>query len=93
MAWQLDLLKTDYIDFGFLHCIDDQEDLELVMSNGLWDYMKELKAQGVIRHLGFSSHNPVIARQLIDTGLVDQFMFSINPAYDYQQGEYGMGQS
>ena len=58
-AWQLELLKTDYTDMGFLHCVDDLEDLYKVMTGGLWDYMKSLKADGTIRHLGFSSHNQI----------------------------------
>lgn len=89
--WELSLLETDYTDMGFLHCVDDTEDLDKVMQGGLWDYMKSLKDDGAIRHLGFSSHNPAIARRILDTGLVDLFMFSINPAYDYQKGEYGLG--
>lgn len=91
--WQLDLLRTDYTDVGFIHCIDDRDDLEQVMKNGLWDYMKALKAEGKIRHLGFSSHNPDIARRILETGLVDLMMFSINPAYDYQEGEYAIGEA
>lgn len=82
--WQLKLLNTDYTDVGFIHCVDDEEDLQEVMTGGIWEHMKELKKQGIIRHLGFSSHNPAIARKIIDTGLVDIFMFSINPSYDYQ---------
>ena len=54
--------------------------------------MKNLKEEGKIRHLGFSSHNPRTARRLIDTGLVDMFMFSINPSYDYQKGDYAIGE-
>ena len=92
-AWQLKLLNTDYTDVGFLHCVDDLDDLDTVMNGGLWDYMKSLRALGAIRHLGFSSHNPDIARRILDTGLVDLFMFSINPAYDYQSGdEYAIGE-
>jgi len=90
--WELKLLNTDYTDIGFIHCVDDKKDLIEVMDSGLWDYMKELKKQNVIRHLGFSSHNPDIARRILDTGLIDMFMFSINPAYDYQKGEYGIGE-
>lgn len=90
--WQLKLLGTDYTDMGLIHCVDDMDDLDEVLTHGLWDYMKELKAEGQIRHLGFSSHNPAIARRLLETGLVDLFMFSINPAYDYQKGEYGVGE-
>ena len=25
IQWQLDCLQTDYIDFGFIHCIDEEE--------------------------------------------------------------------
>jgi predicted aldo/keto reductase-like oxidoreductase len=53
--------------------------------------MKCLKAEGKIRHLGFSSHNPDVARRLLDTGLMDMMMFSINPAYDYRKGRYAIG--
>ena len=72
--------------------MDDTDDLDEVMNGGLWDYMKALRADGAIRHLGFSSHNPDIARRILNSGLVDMFMFSINPAYDYQKGEYAMGE-
>ncbi|WP_343209666.1 aldo/keto reductase [Anaerolentibacter hominis] len=91
--WTLGLLKTDYTDMGFIHCVDDEDDLDAVMQNGLWDYMKGLKQAGIIRHLGFSSHNPAIARRILETGLVDLFMFSINPAYDCQKGIYGVGET
>lgn len=90
--WQLNLLHTDYTDIGFIHCVDDMTDLKEIMNGKIWDYMKGLKEQGTIHHLGFSSHNPEIARRILDTGQVDMFMFSINPAYDYQKGEYGIGE-
>ena len=90
--WGLDLMETNYTDVGILHCIDELSDFNDIMQNGLWDYMKELKDKGKIRHLGFSSHNPDIARRLLDTGLVNIFMFSINPAYEYQKGSYAIGE-
>ncbi|MBQ4133844.1 MAG: aldo/keto reductase [Desulfovibrionaceae bacterium] len=86
-AWQLELLKTDYTDIGLIHCIDSDEDFDEVMNNGLWDYLKELKDAGVIRHLGFSSHHPGVSRRLLDTGVMDLLMFSINPAYDYRRSD------
>jgi predicted aldo/keto reductase-like oxidoreductase len=90
--WELKLLDTDYTDMGLIHCTDDLDDLGEVMRGGLWDYMKELKAEGKILHLGFSSHAPDISRRILDTELVDLFMFSINPAYDYhQESEYSIG--
>ena len=90
--WELDQLGTDYVDFGFLHCVDEDEDLDKLVEIGVLDYLKELKAKGVVRHIGFSSHTPSVAGRIIDTGLVDMMMFSINPAYDFEKGdEYGIG--
>jgi predicted aldo/keto reductase-like oxidoreductase len=41
-----------------------------------------LKEQGTIRGIGASSHNPRIALKMVETGLLDTLMFSINPAFD-----------
>ena len=90
--WELEQLGTGYVDFGFLHCVDEEEDFDKLIEIGVWDYLKELKASGVVRHIGFSSHTPSVANRILDTGLVDMMMFSINPAYDFEMGdEYGIG--
>lgn len=39
-------LKTDYIDFGFIHCIDEASDLRKVQKSGIIEYILELKEQG-----------------------------------------------
>ncbi len=91
-AWELEVLGTDYVDFGFLHCVDEDADFDKLLEIGLVDYLKELKAKGVVRHIGFSSHTPSVANRILDTGLIDMMMFSINPAYDFEKGdEYGIG--
>ncbi len=90
--WELEMLETDYVDFGFLHCVDEEEDFDKLIEIGLVDYLKELRGKGIVRHIGFSSHTPAVANRIIDTGLVDMMMFSINPAYDFEKGdEYGIG--
>ena len=89
--WQLRELKTDYIDFGMIHCLDEEKDWRAYQENGVLDYLLELKRAGVVRHIGLSSHTPELARKILDTRLVEQLMFSINPAYDCQQGEYAVG--
>ena len=89
--WQLKQLKTDYIDYGFIHCLDEAADWEKYRKNGVLDYLLEQKKAGVVRHIGLSSHTPELVHQVLDTGLVDMLMFSINPAYDYQHGEYANG--
>lgn len=89
--WQLKELRTDYIDFGFIHCLDAEKDWDQYRRNGVLDYLLGMKKSGVVRHIGLSSHTPELAQKVLDTGLVDQLMFSINPAYDYQQGEFAAG--
>lgn len=85
--WELEALGTNYIDFGFLHCIDEDKDFEDLISTGIFDYVKKLKESGVVRHMGFSSHTPSVANRVLDTGLMDLMMFSINPAYDLEKGD------
>ena len=80
--WQLNQMHTDYADIGMLHCVDDEEDFESLRDDGILDYMKELKAQGKLRHLGFSTHTPVMADRLLDLGIFDVMMLSINPVED-----------
>ncbi len=90
--WELKELGTTYTDMGYLHCVDEDEDFENLRKSGVLDLLKELKEKGVVRHIGFSSHTPSVANKIIDTGLVDMMMFSINVAYDFEKGdEYGIG--
>ena len=89
--WQLHALQTDYIDFGFIHCIDETGDLQRVEKAGIIRYIQELKDKGVVRHIGLSSHTPSLADSVLDMGILDMLMFSINPGYDYRKGDYGIG--
>ncbi len=92
--WELKCLGTDYADYGFLHCVDEDKDIDDIISNGILDYVKQLKKSGAVRHLGFSSHTPSVAQKLLDMGIFDIMMFSINPAYDLEKGdEYGVGKT
>lgn len=89
--WQLTNLKTDYIDFGFLHCLDERADVDSYEKSGALRYVMDMKSQGVVHHIGLSSHNPEIANYLLDQGFLDMLMFSINPMYDYGHGDYAIG--
>lgn len=82
-----DLLKrlaTDYIDIGMIHYVDSLEDWEAVAGGPVMEYARELQAQGKIRYIGLSSHNPAAAMQAVQSGLIDVLMFSVNPCYDLQ---------
>ena len=89
--WQLTALKTDYIDFGFLHCLDEESDLEQVADGGVLDYIQQLQREGTVRHIGLSSHTPRVVNRVLDLGILDLLMFSINPGYDYHHGDYAIG--
>lgn len=82
-----DLLKrlaTDYIDIGMIHYVDSLEDWEAVAGGPVMAYAREMQAQGKIRYIGLSSHNPAAAMQAVQSGLIDVLMFSVNPCYDLQ---------
>ena len=76
-----------YIDFGMMFFIDSEKDYKNVFETGFADYAERLKKQGYIGHIGFSSHNPETAIKVINTGLPEMMMFSINPAFDMLPSE------
>lgn len=77
-------LATDYIDIGMIHYVDSLEDWEAVAGGPVMVYAREMQAQGKIRYIGLSSHNPAAAMQAVQSGLIDVLMFSVNPCYDLQ---------
>ncbi|MEG0070567.1 MAG: aldo/keto reductase [Raoultibacter sp.] len=81
---QLAHLGTDYLDIGMIHFVDADADFDEVFNGPIIEYARQLKAEGRIRHIGLSSHNPVVAKRAVETGLIEVLMFSINPAYDLQ---------
>ena len=84
MEDQLQRLGTDYLDIGMIHYVDSESDFEEVFGGEIIEYCKELKAAGTVRAIGLSSHNPIVARRAVETGLIDVLMFSVNAAYDMQ---------
>lgn len=89
--WQLKSLKTDTIDYGFIHCIDELSDWQAYQDSGAYDYLLNMKKCGVVRHIGLSSHTPATIQRVLGEAAVDMLMFSVNPGYDYQQGEFARG--
>ena len=87
----LDACGTDHTDFGMFHCVDEDDVFEELEKNGILDYVADLKEKGVVKHVGVSTHTPAMARKMMDLGLIDMMMFSINPAYDYAVGKWAGG--
>lgn len=81
---QLKRLGTDYIDIGMIHYVDGIDDFKEVFEGDIIKYCLDLKEKGIIKAIGLSSHNPIVAKRAVETGFVDVLMFSVNAAYDMQ---------
>ena len=77
VEWQMNQLGTDYIDFGFIHCVDDPGLLDRMHADGTIDHILRLRDEGTVRHVALSTHTPAIAQRVLDEGIVDLIMFSI----------------
>lgn len=75
-------LKTDYIDLGMIHFVDEAAEFQQIMDGGFMDYVRKLKADGVIHHLGMSTHNPEVGKLAALQGEIEMILFSVNPAFD-----------
>lgn len=76
-----------FIDLGMMFFIDSDEDYKNVFETDFVKYVEHLKKEGYIGHIGFSSHNPTTAIKVINTGLPEMMLFSINPAFDMLPSE------
>ena len=57
---QLEKCQTDYFDFYLFHCVCESNlDGYLNPKYGIYDYLMKQKANGRIKHLGFSAHATV----------------------------------
>ena len=81
---QLARLGTDWLDIGMIHYVDSAATWKRVIDDGILDYARGLKKSGVIRSIGLSSHNPLVALEAVQGGDIEVLMFSINPCYDLQ---------
>ena len=79
---QLERIGGGYIDLGMIHYIDSEADWEAAMNSPFIDYVHQLHRDGIIRHIGMSTHNPIMAQRAVKTGFVEMILFSINPAFD-----------
>ncbi len=78
----LSRLQTDFIDLGMIHFIDTAEEFDLALNGEFMDYVRKLKRDGVIRHIGMSSHNPEMVKRAVRQGEIEMVLFSVNPAFD-----------
>ena len=75
-------LQTDYIDLGMIHFVDETAEFDRIMNGEFIEYVRELKQNGIIRHIGLSTHNPDVGKLAALCGEIEMILFSINPAFD-----------
>lgn len=78
----LSLLGTDHIEVGMIHIVDSPEEWDTLVNSPFMEYVKQLKAEGKIEHIGLSSHNAAAALKAVQSGMIEVLMFSVNPAFD-----------
>ncbi|MBE6500681.1 MAG: aldo/keto reductase [Methanobrevibacter thaueri] len=74
--------QIETLDFGMIHYVDQLEDYENIMNGPFIEYVRQLKKQGSIAHIGLSTHNPDIGLLAAKNPEIELLMFSINPAFD-----------
>ena len=80
IAISLNDLRTDYIDLFQLHNVRTKEDLDTVLGeNGAVKAAKELKAKGVIKEIGITSHSVDILDIALDTDEFSTIQCPYNP--------------
>lgn len=79
---------TDHVELGMMHYIDDLDELKRCLEGPYRDLVEQYKAEGVIRHIGMSTHSAVCGSYAVEQDAVEMMLFSINPAYDMQPGSY-----
>ena len=65
-----------------IHFVDEIREFHQIMDGAFLEYVSQLKKDGVIRHIGMSTHNPQVAKLAAQSGVVEMILFSINPAFD-----------
>ncbi len=79
---QLERIGGGYIDLGMIHYVDTQEDWDACMNTEFIKYVQRMHREGVIRHIGLSTHNPRFGKMAAETDFIEMILFSINPAFD-----------
>ena len=75
----LERLQTDYIDLYQFHNVSDAKALETITDpNGPRAAVEDAKKAGLVKHIGISSHQIDVAKDIIKTDLFETIMFPFN---------------
>lgn len=63
---QLKRLQTDYIDFYLIHALSAKSWKNL-KDHGIFEFMKDIKEKGLVKHVGFSFHDELpVFKEIVD---------------------------
>jgi predicted aldo/keto reductase-like oxidoreductase len=75
----LERLGTDYIDLYQFHNVSNAEALETIVDpNGPRAALEDAKRAGLVKHIGISSHQIDVAKDIVRTDLFETIMFPLN---------------
>ena len=79
LNFSLERLGVEYIDLFQFHNVSDSKSLEMILEpNGPMSVLEEAKKEGQIRHIGVSSHQIDMAKELIRSDRFETIMFPFN---------------
>ncbi|NMA94536.1 MAG: aldo/keto reductase [Clostridiales bacterium] len=80
-------LRTDYIDLYQLHNVGSPEELNRTLrDDGAYKALRQLKDEGVVKHIGITSHKEEVIEKALETDMFETIQFPLNVVE--RQGEY-----
>ena len=78
----LQRMKVDYLDLWQVHALKDPQDVDARIEHGVLDVFEKAKAEGKVRHIGFTGHTSphAHARMLERTDIFETCQMPINCA-------------
>lgn len=75
-------LNTDYLDLWQVHAVQNPQDVDQRITDGVFEVMEEAKRSGKVRHLGFTGHTQpdAMLRVLEQSNLFDVCQMPVNIA-------------
>jgi hypothetical protein len=75
-------LNTDYIDLMYVHNVRDEEDAESLGEKGkVMEVLDQYRSEGIIRHIGCTSHTVEGVKRAVDLYDFEVMMISLNHSY------------
>jgi len=83
-------LQTNFFDLYQFHGVDSLDDVQKIMgADGAIEAFHEARVNGLIRYVGFSSHNEDVAMKFMDEFRFDTILFPVNWA-SWMNGSFGV---